>query len=68
MPLLIPCANDPCLELVDRLGDLCPDCFRRVHPARITVTGETVRDLCEVWLEDGEVVTEPVVIVIIGNK
>jgi len=62
-PLLIPCPIDS--TPVADLGDLCPDCARRVHPAQITVTGETVRDICEVWLEDGEMVTEPVVIVVI---
>lgn len=65
-PLYIPCPIDA--VPVARLGDLCPDCARRIHPARITVTGETVRDICKVWLEDGEVVTKPIVIVIVENK
>jgi len=32
MPMLINCANFPnCLNLVAKLGDLCPDCAERVR-------------------------------------
>lgn len=51
MPLLIPCANPTCPNVVDRLGDLCPECRKHSRcpyckrPMVLQVTGATVIDL-----------------------
>jgi hypothetical protein len=59
-PLSIPCANAPlCPGIVSVLGDLCSKCRSFACPtcggylpAGIVVSGETVVDIVDAWMQD----------------